>query len=222
MLPDRIRSGARENQGGTRGRPGGYDVEIRAFRVENNDMTNSRARTWVARFDGGRNTAVLLGIAVLVAACFAMEPGAARAGSDTADDPPGRRVFSSGVLADTLEVDWRTVFPVAVARLEQDKWQIERADTKARQVVTRWKPIDHVLTRLAFGDVMARCVVDLTPLGDGRTIIRMRGGLASEDDLEASPVWGAAQAAYKKAARKYLAGVRGELERTSSATAARP
>ena len=183
-------------------------------------MTNSRVRTRVAR-NGGRKAAILLRITVLVAACFALEPGAAWAGPEAADAPPGRRVFSSGVLADTLEVAWRTVFPVAVARLEQDKWQIERADPKTRQVVTRWKPIDHALTRLAFGDVMARCVVDLTPLGDDRTIIRMRGGLASEADLEASPVWGAAQGAYKKAARKYLAGVRAELERTS-ATAARP
>jgi hypothetical protein len=216
MRPGGGKSG--EEPGGAQG---GRIMETRAFRVDNDDMTNSRARTWVARIDGGRNVAVLLGIATLAAACFVVEPGPAWAGPDAADGPPGRRVFSSGVLADTLDVEWRTAFPVAVARLAQDKWQIERADTKARQVVTRWKPIDHVLTRLAFGDVMARCVVDLTPLADGRTIIRMRGGLASADDLEASPVWGAAQAAYKKAARKYLAGVRGELERTS-ATAARP
>ncbi|MEO6461574.1 MAG: hypothetical protein ABIP29_00700 [Candidatus Eisenbacteria bacterium] len=184
-------------------------------------MTNSRARTWVARLIGGRGAAVLPGIAALVAACLVLEPGPAWAGPEAADGPSGRRVFSSGVLADTLDHDWRTVFPVAAARLEHDKWQIERSDTAARKVVTRWKPIDHVLTRLAFGDVMARCVVDLAPLRDGRTVIRMRGGLASEDDLEASPVWGAAQAAYKKAARKYLAGVRGALER-ASATAVRP
>jgi hypothetical protein len=144
-------------------------------------------------------------------------PGAAWA----ADGPPGRRVFPSGVQADTLDAAWRDIFPIALARLEHDQWQIERADTASRQVVTRWKPIDHVLTRLAFGDVMARCAVDLTPLAGGRTIIRMRGGLASADDLAASPVWGAAQAAYRKAARKYLAGVRGDLERLST-TAARP
>ncbi len=191
------------------------------------DMKNSRARTWVARLRGGRGGAVLLRTAVLVAACSALEPGAAWSGpgSSAGDGPPlagrsERRVFSSGVQADTLDYDWREIFPVAVARLEQDQWQIERADTVGRSVVTRWKPIDHVLTRLAFGDVMARCVVDLTPLPGGRTILRMRGGLASQDDLEASPVWRAAQSAYRKAARKYLAGVRGVLER-SSATAAR-
>jgi hypothetical protein len=77
-----------------------------------------------------------------------------------------------------------------------------------------------MLTRLALGDVQARCVVDLAPLPGGRTIVRMRGGLASAEDLEAKPVWGTAQATYRKAARKYLAGVRRDLERTT-ATAAR-
>lgn len=178
-------------------------------------MAIARFRTFGARLRGGRiGAAILAGIVGLAAACLA--------GPAPADDGPagGMRVFSSGVQSDTLDADWREVFPIAVARLEHDDWAIERADTSARQVVTRWKPIDHALTRLALGDVQARCVVDLAPLKGGRTVIRMRGGLASASDLEANPVWGAAQGAYRKAARKYLAGVRGAVER-SSATALR-
>jgi len=188
-------------------------------------MLNSRVRTWVARLRGGRSAAILAGVTVLVAACLAGRPAAPAAGP-AGDDAPRTggselRVFSSGIQSDTLDADWREIFPIAVARLEHDDWDIQRADTAARRVVTRWKPMDHMLTRLALGDVQARCVVDLAPLSGGRTVIRMRGGLASAENLEAKPVWGTAQAAYRKAARKYLAGVRRELER-STATAVDP
>lgn len=186
-------------------------------------MLIARVRTWVARLQGGRSAATLAGIASLVAACAAGGPAAPEASPADGDAQIARgsqlRVFSSGVQADTLDGDWREIFPIAVARLEHDDWDIQRADTAARQVVTRWKPMDHMLARLALGDVRARCVVDLAPMPGGRTVVRMRGGLASAENLEAKPVWGTAQAAYRKAARKYLAGVRREFER-STATAA--
>jgi hypothetical protein len=183
-------------------------------------MMNSRVRTRRARI-GGRRVATLVGIATLAAACCALEPGTLLAGPSAVPARTSeRRVFPSGVQADTLDYDWREVYPVAIGQLEKDGWAIQRADTASRCIVTRWKPIDHVLTRLAFGDVMARCAVDLSPLPGGRTVVRMRGGLASTDDLGANPVFGTALAAYRKAARKYMTQVRGTLER-SSATAAR-
>ena len=185
-------------------------------------MNTSRARTWIARHFGRAGAATPRGIVALFVLLFGTGGGdtlPAGAGEDRED---GRKVYSSGVQADTLEASWREVFPVTVRRLERDDWTVERADTAARQVVTRWKPMDHMLTRLALGDVLARCVVDLTPLADGRTVVRIRGGLASGEDLEAKPAWGAAQAAYRKAARKYLSGVRGEVARASATASGSP
>ena len=184
-------------------------------------MNLARACTRIARRSTRACAAALPGLAAfLVLALFG---GPALAGVSEGDDPPAggpaRKVYPSGVQADTLDAAWREVLPVAIERLEEDDWTIERSDVAKRQVVTRWKPIDHMLTRLALGDVLARCVVDLTPLSDGRTVVRIRGGLASTENLAAKPVWGAAQTAYRKAARKYLAGVRAEVER-QSATAA--
>jgi hypothetical protein len=181
-------------------------------------MSTSRARTWNARLFGRPGAATPPGIVALFVLLFGTGGGdALPAGAEE-----GRKVYASGVQADTLDASWRDVFPVTVTRLERDDWTVERADTAARQVVTRWKTMDHMLTRLALGDVLARCVVDLTPLADGRTVVRIRGGLASGDDLRSKPAWGAAQAAYRKAARKYLAGVRGEVERASATASGSP
>jgi hypothetical protein len=173
-----------------------------------------RPRSWIARRLFGRaGAATLPGIAAVLVLVLGAAPVAA---SPLGDPPATRKVYPSGVQADTLDAEWNDILPVAIERLERDDWTIERSDPAKRQVVTRWKPIDHVLTRLALGDVLARCVVDLKPLSGGRTEIRVRGGLASSQDLESKPAWGAAQSAYRKAARKYLAGVRAELERQSA------
>ena len=187
-------------------------------------MNTLRACTRIARLRGRAAAATLPGVAALLLLGFAGSGGAWAAPAGDDDSPAGgsaRRVFPSGIQADTLAATWREVFPIALSHLKHDDWKIARADTTARQVVTQWKTMDHVLTRIALGDIQARCVVDLEPLADGRTIVRMRGGLASAEDLEAKPAWGAALTAYRKAARKYLSGVRGDVER-ASATAAAP
>jgi hypothetical protein len=184
----------------------------------------------MARIDGP-GAAILAGIVALAVACSIPQPAAQAAPAAPAapeglagEDGPGgassTRVVAAGAQLDTLDHDWREVFPVAVEQLEEDRWEIQRADTARRRIVTRWKEIDHMLARLALGDVMARCVVDLEPLGPNRTVVRVRGGLASAEDLRGNPMFGPAQGAYRKAARKYVARVRGELERRS-ATATR-
>ena len=185
-------------------------------------MSTARARTWIARLYGRPGAATPRGIVALFVMLIGTGVGGVFPAGAGADREDGRKVYSSGVQSDTLDASWRDVFPVTVTRLERDDWTVERADTAARQVVTRWKPMDHMLTRLALGDILARCVVDLTPLADGRTVVRIRGGLASGENLEAKPTWGAALAAYRKAARKYLAGVRGEVERASATASAPP
>lgn len=122
-------------------------------------------------------------------------------------------VVMAGGAQDTLSYDWQQVFPVAIAELEKDHWIIQRADTTSptRRLVTRWKPLKHPLARLFLGGVMARCVVDLEPLADGRTVVRMQGGLASAQDIEGNPGYPAAQSTYRRAAEKWLADVRQAL-----------
>jgi hypothetical protein len=46
---------------------------------------------------------------------------------------------------------------------------------------------------------MARCVIDLVPTGDGRTVVTMQGGLTSKDDLENSPAFSVARTTCRQA-----------------------
>ena len=55
----------------------------------------------------------------------------------------------------------------------------------------------------------ARCVIDLAPDGTQGTIIRMRGGLGSENDIENNPAFPKACPDVSRRERKrFLAGVR--------------
>lgn len=124
----------------------------------------------------------------------------------------GRSVHHAGARSDTLDHPWREVLPVAIDQLKKDDWQIQRADTAAGRIVSRWKPLKHLLARLFLGGVMARVVVDVTPLGPSRTAVTIRGGLASDDDLEANPGFHTAQSAYMGAAKRWLERVRRALD----------
>lgn len=138
--------------------------------------------------------------------CLGLPAACAAAG------PPSHVVMAGGAQ-DTLAHGWRQVFPVAIAELERNHWVIQRADSTAPslRLVTRWKPLKHMLARIFLGDVKARCVVDFEPLPDGRTVVRMQGGLASAEDIEGNPGYPAAQSTYRRAAEKWLAGVRQAL-----------
>jgi hypothetical protein len=172
----------------------------------------------------GPGGTVRLAVAALVAACLAAGPGAGTARAEgVAEAATGgsRQVVSAGAQVDTLDHAWPDVFRVAVDELVKDEWGIQGADSVRRRIVTRWKPMKHRLARLAFGGILARCVVDLEPLPGGRTRVSMRGGLAAEQDLESSPFFGAAQGAYRKAAAKYLRRVRARLDESRPPTTAR-
>jgi hypothetical protein len=118
----------------------------------------------------------------------------------------------AGANRDTLAYDWRDVYPVAIEQLEREHWTIERADTARGRIVTRWKPLKHVLARLVLGSVMARCVVDLAPLPDGCTELTIQGGLASDQDLAASAGYAAAQSVYRGATGRWMGRVRDALD----------
>jgi hypothetical protein len=183
---------------------------------------SSRTRIQSAR-NGGRGAAERFAAAGLAAACLAgARLGWAGRAAEAAASAPERHVFTAGAQSDTLDHACRDVFGVAMAELEADEWEIQRADSAGRRIVTRWKPVAHGLVRLAVGKVWARCVVDLEPLPDGRTRVEFLAGLASRGDLSGTPAMAAAQLTFQRAAERWVDRVRGRLERAETAVRLTP
>ena len=123
-------------------------------------------------------------------------------------DAPRSKVVVAGAARDTLPYQWEDVLPVAIGQLEFNDWAIQRSESlgvgglgSGERLITRWKPLKHILARAFFGDLRARCVVDIVPLGAG-TVVTMQGGLTSAEDLESNPGFPLAQATYRRAAEK--------------------
>lgn len=141
---------------------------------------------------------------------------AALASPACGDAPAGPKVVIAGAARDTLAYELGDVLPVALLRLGHDDWQIQRTEAltgpggAGYRLVTRWKPLKHILARAFFGDLRGRCVVDLEPLGAG-TVVAIQGGLTSNAELATNPGFPLAQATYRRAAERWLEGVRSEL-----------
>ncbi|MEP7027951.1 MAG: hypothetical protein ABI960_05085, partial [Candidatus Eisenbacteria bacterium] len=126
------------------------------------------------------------------------------------------RVVVAGAARDTLPYDVGDVLPVAILQLGHDDWVIQRTEVlpgeggPGHRLVTRWKPLKHILARAFFGDLRGRCVVDVEPLPHG-TVVTVQGGLASNQDLANNPGFPLAQVTYRRAAEKWLVGVENEL-----------
>lgn len=131
---------------------------------------------------------------------------------------PERKVHAAGARADTLSSPSSEVFRVAILELERNDWKIERADTAQGRIVTHWKKMDHALARLMFGNLMARCVVDVRALSAESTELSFRGGLAGPEELDRTPAFGAATAAYRKAAERWVGRVRATLAAVATVT----
>lgn len=131
-----------------------------------------------------------------------------------AAEPPPSHVVVAGAASDTLAWNLDEVLPVAIEELEKNDWTIQRADSAAgsHRIVTRWKPLKHALARALLEGVMARCVVDLSPVPGNRTLVTIQGGLASKTDLEESPAFPVARTTYRAAAERWLSRVEGSLE----------
>jgi len=157
---------------------------------------------------------VVLG-GVLAGAFAAVDPAAAR------EERPGIKVHAAGARTDTLTASWREVYRVAAIELEKNDWTIQQEDTAQRRIVTHWKRVDHPLARLVYGDLQARCVVDVTPLSESTTAVTIRGGMAGPEDLDHSPVFAAAQHAYQHATERWANRVRAELARLATVEPAR-
>jgi hypothetical protein len=158
-------------------------------------------------------------VAALAAAPDRASVAVAGTGGGSGDRP---RAILAGANVDTLDYSWREVLPAAVAELEKSDWRIQRADSTERRVVTHWKPLRHTLAKLFMGEVQAKVVVDFGDLGDDRTVVTVRGGLASDRDIEGSPVLGAAQKSYRSATERWMERVRRRLDdgRTASGRSA--
>lgn len=158
-------------------------------------------------------------VAGLAAAPDRVSVALAGADSEARDRP---HAILAGANTDTLDYSWRQVLPAAVAELEKSDWRIQRADSSERRVVTHWKPLRHALARVFMGEIQAKVVVDFEELGDDRTVVTVRGGLASNRDIEGSPVLGAAQKSYRSATERWMERVRRRLDegRTTSGRSA--
>ncbi len=132
------------------------------------------------------------------------------------------KVQAAATETDTLAVSWRQVYRVAMIELEKNEWTIQRVDSVNGRFITHWKKFDHPLARLAFGELYARCVVDVKPLSDTTTELSFRGGLAGPPDLDRNPMFPTALTAYKKAAGRWVARVRTSLAATAMADPAAP
>lgn len=156
-------------------------------------------------------------ILLLAALLAGTGAGRARAGTDRTAEP---RVVIAGAARDTLPYAWQEILPVAIVELERSDWTLQRTDnaspgaspSASHRLVTRWKPIKHVLARVFLGSVQARCVVDLDPLAGRSTVVTIQGGLASREDIEGNPGFAAAQVAYRRAAQRWLERVKATLE----------
>ena len=124
-------------------------------------------------------------------------------------DPKHPWKFLAGTpRVDTLPYAPRDIIPVARRQFEHDHWEIYSIDPGRGVIVTRWKPMNHILLRLFMGKVRARCTVKLQSLGTTRTRMVFQGDLASHRDLEGNPMLGSAKRAYVKAASHYQSEVR--------------
>jgi hypothetical protein len=150
--------------------------------------------------------------AVLAAATGTSRADIPSGDSDRREDADRTHTFQAGANVDTLDYSWREVLPAAIAELERDDWTIQNADSAKRRITTHWKPLRHVLARLFAGDIQAKIVVDLESLRSGQTVVTIRAGLATDRDIGASPVLGAAQKTYRSATDRWLGNVRARLD----------
>ena len=151
---------------------------------------------------------------LLLLAALLLAPAAPAAAGEPRSE---MKAHAAGAQTDTLSVPWREVYRVAMIELEQDEWTIQRADSVQGRFITRWKKVDHPLSRLVFGELYARCVVDVRPLSDTTTELSFRGGLAGPQDFDRNPAFGSALTVYYRAAERWVVRVRASLAMMATA-----
>jgi hypothetical protein len=123
----------------------------------------------------------------------------------------GWSVHVGEMCADTLDIPWGQVLPVAATVLAGDEWRIQSTDHIRGRIVTEWQPVRHRLVNLFLGQVRERCVVDVTPLGTGSCVVQFRAGLATRESVRGNPLLPAVNKAYLKGVRDWQLRVREAL-----------
>jgi len=122
-------------------------------------------------------------------------------------------------ISDTVAAPHAEAYDAAVAVLHREGWTIAEGRSDSTRIVTEWKPIRHLLARLAAGEVRARCLVRLAPAGPERTALTLDGRLATPASAGENPALGLAQRIYEEKSRAYLKNVAKELARRGASGA---
>ncbi len=146
-------------------------------------------------------------------------PGAPRAiASPRADGfsaGPGWKVNLGAAYSDTFSFGFEDVLPVAAEALANTRWRVQSADTATGRIVTEWQPVRHLFVRLFLGEVRERCVVDVTPLGPRRSLVKFRAALATRKSLVGNPLMPSVRKEYKNGVRDWQRKVRVALAERS-------
>jgi hypothetical protein len=169
------------------------------------------SRIRIASNPGSRS--VVVTVAFLALGVMAASPSPAHA------EDSEWQTYAAETRVDTVQAGYEAALAAAQQALEQDDWQLAEDRCEPGRLVTEWKRLRHALVRLTLGEARARCAVDLAPLGSGRTVIALRGAIASDRDLERSPAFGLAQATYRKAVERWFGRVQRLLAQGSGGSA---
>lgn len=145
----------------------------------------------------------------LLSLTFALAGPAGRA---RAADAPAWNLLLGDAVTDTLDVPLAEALAAGRWVLLKDQWVIEPADSGSARIVTRWKAVHHPLVRFVTGDARVRVAVTMRALSSTRTEVSMQGGIATEANLQGSPVLGLARTAGEHESRGYIEELRARID----------
>ena len=136
---------------------------------------------------------------------------AAAALSARAADAPPWNLLLGDAITDTLDVPLAQALDAGRWVLLHDRWDLVPSDPVSGKLVSLWKPVHHPLVRLVTGEARVRVAVAMHALGAARTEVVVQGGIATETNLEGSPVLGLARTAGNHELHGYCDEVRARL-----------
>ncbi len=137
---------------------------------------------------------------------------AGSAGRARAADAPAWNLLLGDAVTDTVDVPLAQALEAGRWVLLKDQWVIEPGDSGSARLVTRWKAVHHPLVRFVTGDARVRVAVTMRALSATRTEVSMQGGIATEVNLQGSPVLGLARTAGEHESRGYIDELHARLD----------
>ncbi len=129
---------------------------------------------------------------------------------------PSWTVTLGAAYHDTLPFPRDRVLPVASQAITADEWRVQSTDNITGRIITRWKPVRHLFVRLVMGEVRERCVIDVTPLGAQRCVVKFRAALATKKSVARSALMPKVEKEYKESVIRWQRRVRRALARNDS------